>query len=222
MTRPLRLLLAVLGAGLLIACGKPDSERIFGHWRAERLQLQGLSVPMGPEFVVSRTELRSVDGDVRIPIASVTADGDAVTLDMPLGLGLQFQFDGADRVAFDMPLVGKLYYRRVSGAVQAAQSPVQPSAAVQSVVTPSAADPAVAHTPRMRPPETELPQQDDPMRDYNLCIARVRQGDTDGAVRSLRDAFQHGFRDFALLESAPDLAPLKNDPRYMALVTRYR
>jgi hypothetical protein len=209
MTRPLRFLLAVLGAGLLVACGKPDSERIFGHWRAERLQLQGLSVPMGPEFVVSRTELRSMDGDVRIPISSVTADGDAVTLDMPLGLGLRFQFDGADRVAFDMPLVGKLYYRRVSDAVQVAQPPV-------------VAAPAVAHTPRTPPPETGLPQRDDPMLDYNRCIARVRQGDTDGAVRSLRDAFQHGFRDFALLESSPDLAPLKNDPRYMALVARYR
>lgn len=109
MTRLLRPLLVLLGAGLLIACSKPDGERIFGHWRAERLQLQGLSVPMGPEFVVSQMELRSMAGDVRIPISSVTADGDAVTLGMPLGLGLRFQFDGADRVVFDMPLVGKIY-----------------------------------------------------------------------------------------------------------------
>lgn len=216
MTRSLRCLLAVLGMGLLVACGKPDGERIFGHWRAERLQLQGLSVPMGPEFVVSQTELRSMAGDVRIPISSITADGDGVTLDMPLGLGLRFQFDGADRVAFDMPLVGKIYYRRVSDAVQAAQPP----AIVPSVVVAPAATPAVAHTPRKLPLDTELPQRDNPMLDYNLCVARMRQGDADGAVRSLRDAFQHGFRDFALLERAPDLVPLKNDPRYIALVTR--
>jgi hypothetical protein len=222
MTRPLRFLLAVLGAGLLMACGKPDGERIFGHWRAERLQLQGLSVPMGPEFVVSRTELRSMDGEVRIPIASVTADGDAVTLDMPLGLGLQFQFDGADRVAFDMPLVGKIYYRRVSDVVQVAQPPVPLPVVVPPVVAAPPVTPTVAHTPRTPSSAIELPPRDDPMRDYNLCIARVRQGDTDGAVRSLRDAFQHGFRDFALLEGSPDLAPLKNDPRYIALVTRYR
>lgn len=222
MTRPLRLLLALLGAGLLIGCGKPDSERIFGHWRAERLQLQGLSVPMGPEFVVSQTELRSMAGDVRIPIASVTADGDAVTLDMPLGLGLRFQFDGADRVAFDMPLMGKIYYRRVSDAVPVAQPSVPPPAVVPPVVVAPAATPAMAHTPRPPPLETESPQRDDPMLDYNRCIARMRQGDADGAVRSLRDAFEHGFRDFALLESAPDLAPLRNDPRYIALVTRYR
>lgn len=217
MIRPVHLFLAVLSACLLIACGKPDSERIFGHWRAERLQLQGISVPMGPEFIVNRTELRSMNGDIRIPIASITADGDAVTLDMPLGLGLRFQFDGADRVVFDMPLVGKLYYRRVSDAAQAPLPVV-----VQPVVAAPAVTSAVAHTPRVPSPKVELPLQDDPMRDYNLCIARMRQGDTDGAVRSLRDAFQHGFRDFALLESVPDLAPLKNDPRYMALVTRYR
>jgi hypothetical protein len=218
MTGLLRLLLTLLGAGLLIACSKPDSERIFGHWRAERLQLQGLSVPMGPEFVVSQTELRSMAGDIRIPISSVIADGDAVILDMPLGLGLRFQFDGADRVAFDMPLVGKLYYRRVSDAVQVAQPPV----IAPPVVSAPVATPAVAHTPRIPPLETELPQRDDPMLDYSRCIALMRQGDADGAVRSLRDAFQHGFRDFALLERTPDLAPLKNDPRYIALVTRYR
>jgi hypothetical protein len=213
MIRSLPLLLALLGAGLLIACGKSDGGRIFGHWRAERLQLQGLSVPMGPEFVVSQTELHSMAGDVRIPISSVTADGDAVTLGMPLGLGLRFQFDGADRVAFDMPLVGKIYYRRVSDPVQVAQPPV---------VAAPATTPAAAHTPRTPPPETELSQRDDPMLDYNRCIARMRQGDTDGAVRSLRNAFQHGFRDFALLENTPDLVALKKDPRYLALVTRYR
>lgn len=63
---------------------------------------------------------------------------------------------------------------------------------------------------------------DDPMIDYQLAVLTMRRGDPDGAVRKLRDAFQNGFRDFALLEAASDLSALRNDPRYSALVTRYR
>lgn len=125
----LRFLLVLWSVCLLMGCGQPSGDRILGHWRAERLQLQGLSVPMGPEFVVDQKELRSMDGDIRIPISSITVSGDAVTLDMPLGLGLRFQFDGADRIAFDMPLMGKVYYRRVSGSAQAERPvPLSPAA----------------------------------------------------------------------------------------------
>jgi hypothetical protein len=60
------------------------------------------------------------------------------------------------------------------------------------------------------------------MIDYQLAVLTMRRGDPDGAVRKLRDAFQNGFRDFALLEAASDLTALRNDPRYNALVTRYR
>ena len=68
-----------------------------------------------------------------------------------------------------------------------------------------------------------LPNQPwDPMIDYQLAVLTMRRGDPDGAVRKLRDAFQNGFRDFALLEAASDLTALRNDPRYNALVTRYR
>jgi hypothetical protein len=37
----------------------------------------------------------------------------------------------------------------------------------------------------------------------------------------LRNAFQHGFRDVALLRHTPEFAVLNDDVRYQALLVRY-
>lgn len=101
-------------AMLLGACSKPDGERILGHWRAERMAFQGLSVPIGPELMISRSLLRSPDGVIEIKISSIKEIDDAVTLNTSLGLGFVFQFEGSDRMFFEVPLVGhKIYYRRI-------------------------------------------------------------------------------------------------------------
>ncbi len=124
----LRFLLVLWSVCLLMGCGQPSGDRILGHWRAERLQLQGLGadgagIRGGPERVALNGR------GYPHPHSSITVSGDAVTLDMPLGLGLRFQFDGADRIAFDMPLMGKVYYRRVSGSAQAERPvPLSPAA----------------------------------------------------------------------------------------------
>jgi hypothetical protein len=73
---------ALLLATLLTACGRDDGQRILGHWRADRLQVQSVSLPMGPEFVVT-PELMSAEGDIRIPISSIEAEGEVVTLGAP-------------------------------------------------------------------------------------------------------------------------------------------
>lgn len=107
-------LLGVVLVMLLSACSKPDGKRILGHWRAEQLQLQGVRVPMGPEFVVDSNELRSLDGGIGIPLSSISEAENAITLNIPLGLGLTFRIEGDDRISFELPLVGeKIYYRRV-------------------------------------------------------------------------------------------------------------
>lgn len=265
-----RFALNVFIAILLGACSaESDSERILGHWRAERVQLQGISVPMGPEFVVNRNELRSIDGDITIPISSINPSGDTVTLEAPLGLGLSFRFENTNRISFDMPLVGKIYYQRVATAGPALPAPdtpikkpaviippAAPNAPVnvstnqpsgfsssQPIVSQPVQSPAAAQSAssvdlireaerrlaadKLSEAETLLTQArkqygNDPLVDYNFAILHMRHGDPDGAVRSLRDAFLHGFRAFQLLDASPDLAPLGNDPRYMALLTRYR
>ncbi|HSA93791.1 MAG TPA: hypothetical protein VLE48_12330 [Terriglobales bacterium] len=38
----------------------------------------------------------------------------------------------------------------------------------------------------------------------------------------LRQALAAGYRDFAYLDASPYLASLRSDPRYQALIRRYR
>lgn len=280
---------ALLLATLLTACGRDDGQRILGHWRADRLQVQSVSLPMGPEFVVTPRELMSAEGDIRIPISSIEAEGEVVTLGAPFGIGLSFYFESADRIYFDMPLAGRVYFQRVADAVQPAranpapapqalaplappapaapapkpvgpqppalQAPVLPAPVAAAPDRPTPAAPASTAAPAPKPSappargastidlirqaeqkiagnalaeaealliEAHRQYGDDPMIDYQLAVLTMRRGDPDGAVRKLRDAFQNGFRDFALLEAASDLTALRNDPRYNALVTRYR
>jgi hypothetical protein len=39
---------ALLLATFHTACGRDDGQRILGHWRSDRLQVQSVSLPMGP------------------------------------------------------------------------------------------------------------------------------------------------------------------------------
>jgi hypothetical protein len=63
---------------------------------------------------------------------------------------------------------------------------------------------------------------ENPIVDYNLAVLRVRQFNNEAAIRHLNDAFRNGFRALSLLDSNPDLVPLKSDVRYQALVSRYK
>lgn len=250
------LLLAVLAA-----CSKEeDNARILGHWRAERVQVQSISLPVGPEFVVTPRELTSAEGEIRFPISSFKSKDNAVTLEMPLGIGLSFYFETADRIYFEMPVAGRVYYQRVKEIPQTARAtpahqtatapivpPVQAPVSVPPTVPAAAPQPALAPATPLDSRSVDLIRQaelklasnalfeaesllaqarreygDDPMIDYHIAVLRVRQGDLDAAVRSLRDAFENGFSDFPLLEASPELVQLKGDPRYDALLTRYR
>lgn len=253
-------LVALLLTGALGACSRNDGSRILGHWRADRLQVQSISLPMGPEFVISPRELTSLDEEIRIPISSISEEGNTVTLGAPLGVGLSFYFENADRMYFELPLLGRIFYQRIHDAAPPTPTPEKPVAAVPPAplaALPPPLPPAQTPPPVVAQPAAsqaaqgastvdlirqaerklagnDLPEAealllqarqqygDDPMIDYNLAILHMRSGDEDTAVRNLRDAFLHGFRGFALLDTAPDLTPLKTDPRYQALLTRYR
>jgi hypothetical protein len=226
----LRIAPAMLAAGLLMACSKPDGNRILGHWRAERFVAQGISVPMGPEFEVTPNAVRSPGGDIEIPISAITAKGNDVTLEGPMSLGLAFHFEDANRISLDLPFVGKLYYRRVAQAAQVAAAPTNPIVPAQRQSVPVASDPlpsrppappTVAVAPKVPASAAATPTPDG-MDDYRRAVVAMRQGDPDGAVRSLHASFQHGFRQFDLIDRSTELGALKSDPRYQALMARYR
>jgi len=133
---------SVLGVALkalsLVGCSKPDDPSIVGHWRAERVQVLSAHLPIGPDFIVSEHELASPDAEVRIPIATIETKRNEAIVDFAYGVGLSFYFDGPDRMYVEVPLAGKLYYRRIkdgSGSGSVAQAATaSPSGAAPSAV----------------------------------------------------------------------------------------
>jgi choline-sulfatase len=55
---------------------------------------------------------------------------------------------------------------------------------------------------------------------YNLACLRATVGNVDGALQALQESVRRGIADPALLETDPDLAPLRADSRFAALVAR--
>ena len=110
----LKAILPLLLVAGLAACSKRNEAQILGHWRANHLKIQSLSIPMGPDFIINKHELVSLDGAVRIPISSITVEDEVVTVSVPAGIGLSFHFEGADRMYFQLPFLDKVYFQRVS------------------------------------------------------------------------------------------------------------
>lgn len=57
---------------------------------------------------------------------------------------------------------------------------------------------------------------------YNLGVLRLRQNRTDDALKELEASFMKGFPYFDQLAKDSDLAPLRQDARFTALLKRYQ
>jgi hypothetical protein len=214
-------LLIVLGL-VLVGCAKEDGSRILGKWRAERFEVFSLKLPVGPELAITQDEL-STASNVSIPINAIMQDGEEVTLETDSLIGMTFHFVEPDRMYFELPIIGRIYYQRVNGpAVAAAVVAAPEGAAAAAPVAVASGQPARLVEPTVAPqsaPPANLEQAY--AEDYAQALALARQGDSAGAVRSLFDAFTHGFRDVSLLNKTPEFDSLKTDIRYQALLARY-
>jgi hypothetical protein len=215
-----RALLIVLGL-VLAGCAKEDGSGIIGKWRAERVDVMSLKLPLGPEFEITPTKVAMGD-DISIPIASITQHGNEVTLDTDSLIGMTFYLVEPDRMYLELPLVGRIYYQRMKGQAIATVTSAPAKAA------PPVPAPAVTSAPPAPPQPAAVEQQaaagvNEPgyAQDYAQARSLVKQRDLDGAVRSLNDAFKHGFRDIAQLNNTREFGVLKEDVRYQALIERY-
>lgn len=64
------------------------------------------------------------------------------------------------------------------------------------------------------------PQQ--PLVAYNTAILRLKQHRVDDALRELDASFAAGFSYFDQLDMDNDLDPIRDNPRFVALVAKYR
>lgn len=203
---------------LTTGCGREDGSKIIGQWRAERFQVMSLKVPIGPELTISRDMLKA-GAEVAVPIGGISQDGSEITLDLPLYFGLTFNLVDDDRMYLDLPLVERIYYRRVP-----AQAQMQPAVTVTStaVAHRPAPVPALAPAPMTAPAPVALAVPVPVVASiYSSALAAARSGDHDAAVRLLHRAFEgEGIRS-ADVRAAPEWSALHDDVRFQALVARY-
>jgi tetratricopeptide (TPR) repeat protein len=64
------------------------------------------------------------------------------------------------------------------------------------------------------------PQQ--PLVYYNMAVLRLKQARTDDALKQFEASFMAGFSHFKEMDSDPDLAAMRADPRFAELVKKYR
>lgn len=209
-------LLALALAGTLPGCAREDGSRLLGHWRAERFELMGLKLPIGPELNITRDQLSGAGGELALPIAGITQDDDEVTVDTEANIGLTFYFVEPDRMYVKLPLVERIYYRRVAAQAAAPQpAPVEPPRA-QARASTAAPQPRVAAPAPL--PAPAVPGE----RAYGHALAALEAGDDDSALRYLHQAFEDGFKGAARVANAPEFGRLRGDIRFQVLLARYQ
>jgi hypothetical protein len=57
---------------------------------------------------------------------------------------------------------------------------------------------------------------------YNMGVLRLKQGRTDDALKQFEASFLNGFTYFDEMQKDPDLDAIRQDPRFIALVKKYR
>ncbi|WP_311964541.1 hypothetical protein, partial [Acinetobacter baumannii] len=78
---------------------------------------------------------------ITIPIVDITQDGDEVTLETDALIGMTFHFVDADRIYFELPVVGRMYYLREPDRSTGGASVPAPAPAVASAPPAPAVEP---------------------------------------------------------------------------------
>lgn len=218
-------MLAVALALLVQGCAKEDGSRIFGHWRAERFEVAGLKLPVGPELHIAPHMLSSAGGDLQLPITGMSEEDDEVTLDTEASIGITFHFVESDRMYVELPFMDRIYYRRVPAGAASVAAPAPARAGAVAVAAPAAqVTPAVpqAAAPAALP-ASETPDLSAPgVAAYDAALSAARAGDDDQAVRHLYQAYHDGLRDSARIASAPEFGRLRSDVRFQVLLARFK
>lgn len=208
-------LCAVLAA--LAGCAKQDGSAILGRWHTERFDVMGLKLPVGPDLTISRDKLSMQDGD--LPISAIEQNGDEIVLDTVGGIGVTFHVVDADRVYIQVPLLDRIYYRRVAPAGQALLAGAGPrqAAPAQPAPAPAAAQ-MTAPVATATPPAAAQSSGPAYAPAYDAAVQAARQGQRDVALRYLHQAARQGLDRPDLIEQEAGFAALKSDPRYQVIV----
>lgn len=199
-------------AAALSGCARQDGMAILGQWHAERFDLMGVKLPIGPELTIAAHQMAWGGSGTTIPINKIERDGDDIVLDTVGDIGLTFHMVDADRMYVQIPLLGdRIYYRRV----RTAAAPARSAAAQAGPAVAQQALPVMPVTPAAAPPPRPAPYD----AAYASALRAAGQGERDAALRYLYQAVREGFDRPDRLSQEPTLAALQSDPRYQVIVS---
>ena len=221
----------------LAACGKNLESRIVeGHWVAENFRFYGLKLPIGPDLQIDAKSLSLSTGLEPIPLNAVEVDGNEVTLQTSLGVGLVFNFENENRMYFTIPILGdRIYYLR-----QLTPSVIQRDVQQESPTKrqPSQAEVATSNqTPRaLSRPEPTLHTEHtaslatspylpatQPQPSYlTHALDLVQKNRVNEAIRALSAALQNTEIQWKEIEAEPAFSQLIEDPRLEVLRQRWQ
>lgn len=221
----------------LAACGKNLESRIVeGHWVAENFRFYGLKLPIGPDLQIDAKSLSLSTGLEPIPLNAVEVDGNEVTLQTSLGVGLVFNFENENRMYFTIPILGdRIYYQR-----QLTPSVMQRDVQQESPTKrqPSQAEVATSNqTPRAlsRPEPTlhtehaaslatspYLPATQPQPSYFTHALDLVQKNRVNEAIRALSAALQNTEIQWKEIEAEPAFSQLIEDPRLEVLRQRWQ
>lgn len=225
---PLTILLA------LAACGKSLESRVVeGHWVAENFRFYGLKLPIGPDLQIDAKSLRLSTDLEPIPLTAVEVDGNEVTLQTSLGVGLVFNFENENRMYFSIPILGdRIYYQRQL-TPSVGQSDVQQTSPTKHRPNRADAQPqaprALNHTEPTSPPlraslqsSPALAANPTTSTNFTRALDLVQQSRIDEAIRALSSALQSTEIQWKAIEAEPAFAQLVQDPRLEVLKQRWQ
>ena len=139
----------------------------------------------------------------------------------PVGVDLTFRFESPDRMFTDLPVVGPVYYRRVSSAVSSVSSAPAPQAELPNMQAGVVSTASVPRAAASQVPATSVPVLS--VEDEFRQVVRFAQaGDDDAALRALAVALASGWVNWSELDRERAFDRLKSDVRFQVLMARWR
>ena len=221
----------------LAACGKNLESRIVeGHWVAENFRFYGLKLPIGPDLQIDAKSLSLSTGLEPIPLNAVEVDGNEVTLQTSLGVGLVFNFENENRMYFTIPILGdRIYYQRqltpsVTQRDVQQESPTKRQPSQAEVATSNQTPRALSrpeptlHTEHAASLATSpyLPATQPQPTYFTHALDLVQKNRVNEAIRALSAALQNTEIQWKEIEAEPAFSLLIEDPRLEVLRQRWQ
>lgn len=111
---------------VMVGCSASDEQKIkkesiYGDWKAESYDLDGIKIPIGAAFEVTPKKLTMITGDSKQTFNLSKIDiepEDKIILNIENGIGITFHMVTPNKLYFQIPFIGtKIFYNKSSASI---------------------------------------------------------------------------------------------------------